>query len=172
MQRAPLRCFSVLIPLLFKMPARKPPGWSWQRLCWSLGAPCFMPGPAGSLHPTVIQLHHPADPVLAPPGQRLLRVQSLAAGSCNEISLLPTVPKRYQGVLKALNQILVDYLQGQKFCFSTDPQTSCFIPENVGPMYVFPHEGRRSGTLSFCTGWRKIMKKLQECQGKRNWLDK
>lgn len=26
-----------------------------------------MPEPAGSLHPAVIQLHHPTDPVLAPP---------------------------------------------------------------------------------------------------------
>lgn len=47
-----------------------------------------------------------------------------------------------------------------------------FYPQNVGPVYVFPHKGRCSGTLSFCFGGRKIMKKLQEHQGRRNWLDK
>lgn len=137
MQRAPLRCFSALIPLPFKMPVWKPPGWSWQKLYGVSWVPVLYAWASWqcsySSRPT-LSPHSPGPwppPGSAPAQQQLLYVQCLAAGSWNEISAsygTKTVLRSVEGLKSDLNQLSM----GTKVLFLF--RASC----HVDAVYVFP----------------------------------
>lgn len=169
--RAHLRCFSGLILLPFKMPVWEPPGWSQQRLCGVLWvsvlyarsswqhSSCSHPTPSPS--PDLVV----APPDNTPAPQQLLWVQYLATRSWNEISLFHMVPKSYRGVLEPLNQVWISYLQGQKFCFSTDPHASCFFPQEIWTLCMIFHKKKGAvGVSAFCFGCRKIWRSYRRAK--------
>lgn len=131
----------------------------------SLGSPCFMHGPAGSVHTAAVQHCHPIAPVLDPPQAALLLSSSFCKFSAWQLgaemrSLLPMVPKQYWGVLKALNQIWINYLRGQKFCFSTEPHAMWMLF-----MSLHSKEGAVWLSTSALAGgkdMKKIWEKLKE----------